>query len=398
MTSEEHFARSASSAIYSRTFAKYATWSRYLDAFDDVLVLARVTKREPQENEQRADGPGVSFQPLPDYTGPWQYLQVGRHARIIARHTIAECSAYLLRVPGLVSQMVWREIVRAKKLYALEVVGDPWDALGPGTWPNISRPIFRHIATHQLKRMCAGATAIHYLTSQALQRRYPPSKTAYAVGFPDVMLESVGVPADTIQDRHRRLRESPWQDVKNSSPIRIGFIGTFASLYKGPDTLLHAIALCQGRLNLRLEMVGAGRYLPGMKALADKLGVTDRVEFRGEISSGRSIFEFLDSIDLFVMPSRQEGLPRALVEAMSRGCPCIASAVGGIPELLEASDLVPPRSSEKLAKLILQVASDSNRLLVMSARNLAKAAQFSPQALNESRRQFLEEVKRRSSL
>jgi glycosyltransferase involved in cell wall biosynthesis len=398
MTSEEHFARSASSAIYSRTFAKYATWSRYLDAFDDVLVLARVTKREPQENEQRADGPGVSFQPLPDYTGPWQYLQVGRHARIIARHTIAECSAYLLRVPGLVSQMVWREIAHAKKPYALEVVGDPWDALSPGTWPDISRPIFRRIATHQLKRICAGATAIHYLTSQALQRRYPPSKRAYAVGFPDVMLESAGVPAGTIQDRHRRLRESPWQDVKNGSPLRIGFIGTFATLYKGPDTLLHAIALCQGRFNLQGEIVGAGRHLPEMKALAAKLGIADRVKFRGEISSGGSIFEFLDSIDLFVMPSRQEGLPRALVEAMSRGCPCIASAVGGIPELLEASDLVPPRSSEKLVKLILQVASDSNRLLAMSARNLAKAAQFSPQALNESRRQFLEEVKRRSSL
>jgi glycosyltransferase involved in cell wall biosynthesis len=335
---------------------------------------------------------------VPDYTGPWQYLQVRRHARIIARHAIAECSSYLLRVPGLVSQMVWREIVRAKKPYALEVVGDPWDALGPGTWPHISRPIFRCIATYQLKRICARATAIHYLTSQALQRRYPPSKTAYAVGFPDVMLESVGVPEDTIQDRHRRLRESRWQDVKNGNPIRIGFIGTFASLYKGPDTLLHAIGLCRGRLNLRLEIVGAGRYLSGMKALADKLGVTDRVEFRGEISSGHSIFEFLDSIDLFVMPSRQEGLPRALVEAMSRGCPCIASAVGGIPELLEASDLLPPRSPEKLAKLILQVASDSDRLLAMSARNLVKAAQFSPQALNESRRQFLEEVKRRSSL
>ena len=98
------------------------------------------------------------------------------------------------------------------------------------------------------------------------------------------------------------------------------------------------------------------------------------------------------------MPSRAEGLPRALVEAMSRGCPCIASSVGGIPELLETSDLVPPRSSEKLAKLILQVASDSNRLLAMSARNLTKAAQFNPQTLKESRRAFLEEVKRRSSL
>jgi glycosyltransferase involved in cell wall biosynthesis len=398
MTSEEHHSLSASGAVYSRTFAKYAIWSRYLAVFDEVLVLARVNKREPQENEQRADGPGVSFQPLPDYTGAWEYLKLRRYARVIARRAIAECDSFLLRVPGLVSQMVWREIVRAKKPYALEVVGDPWDALGPGTWPHISRPIFRCIATYQLKRICAGATAIHYLTSQALQRRYPPSKRAYAVGFPDVMLESAGVPAGTIQDRHRRLRESPWQDSKNGSPIHIGFIGTFASLYKGPDTLLHAIGLCRGRLNLRLEIVGAGRYLSEMKALADKLGVTDRVEFRGEISSGHSIFEFLDSIDLFVMPSRQEGLPRALVEAMSRGCPCIASAVGGIPELLEASDLLPPRSPEKLAKLILQVAGDSDRLLAMSARNLVKAAQFSPQALNESRRPFLEEVKRRSSL
>src|SRR3982074_860771 len=105
MTSEEHHSQSTSGAVYSSSFAKYATWSRYLDAFDDVLVLARVIKREPQENEQRADGPGVSFRPLPDHTGPWEYLQARRHARIIARHAIAECRANLLRVPGLVSQM-----------------------------------------------------------------------------------------------------------------------------------------------------------------------------------------------------------------------------------------------------------------------------------------------------
>ena len=169
-------------------------------------------------------------------------------------------------------------------------------------------------------------------------------------------------------------------------------------MYKGPDTLLHAADLCQGHLNFQLVMVGAGRYLLEIKTLAAKLGIAHRIEFRGELSTGPSIFEFLDSIDLFVMPSRAEGLPRALVEAMSRGCPCIASSVGGIPELLEASDLVPPGSPEKLAKLILQVANDSHRLLAMSARNSAKAAHFTPQVLKESRREFLEEVKRRSSI
>jgi phosphatidylinositol alpha-1,6-mannosyltransferase len=398
VTSEEHFTLSASGAIYSSSFAKYAIWSRYLDVFDEVLVVARVTKGDREENEQqRADGPHVSFRALPDHTGPWQYVRARRQARIIARRAINDSDVYLLRMPGLVGQMVSREIVSAKKPYSLEVMGDPWDALGPGTWPHISRPIFRRVATLQMKRICAAATAIHYLTSQALQRRYPPSRRAYAVGFPDVMLENASVPAATIQDRYRRLRESPWKDEKSGSPIRIGFIGSFARMYKGPDTLLQAATLCQGHLNFQISMVGAGRYVPEMKALAAKLGIADRVEFCGELSSGPSIFEFLDSIDLFVMPSRAEGLPRALVEAMTRGCPCIASAVGGIPELLEPNDLVPPGSPKKLAKLILQVAADSNRLLTMSARNLAKAGQFSPQTLRESRRAFLEEVKRRSS-
>jgi glycosyltransferase involved in cell wall biosynthesis len=398
VTSEEHFTLSASGAIYSSSLAKYAIWSRYLDVFDEVLVLARVTNGDRQENEQqRADGPRVSFEPLPDHTGPWQYLQVRRQARIIARHAITECSAYLLRMPGLVSQVLWHEIVRAKKPYALEVVGDPWEALGPGTWHHISRPIFRLIATQQLKRICTGAIAVNYVTAKALQKRYPPSKTAFAVGFSDVSLENANLPAQTIQNRYRRLRESPWQDPKNASPIRIGFIGSFSQMYKGPDALLHAAALCQKSLNLQLVLVGAGRYLPKMKTLAAKLGIADRVEFRGELSSGRPIFEFLDSTDLFVMPSRAEGLPRALVEAMSRGCPCIASAVGGIPELLEPDDLVPPGSPKKLAKLISQVVADSDRLLSMSVRNLAKAAEFSPQTLNESRRAFLEVVKRRSS-
>jgi glycosyltransferase involved in cell wall biosynthesis len=291
--------------------------------------------------------------------------------------------------------MVWHEIVHVRKHYALEVVGDPWEALGPGTWPHTSRPIFRRIATQQLKRICKGGIAVNYVTCATLQTRYPPSNTAYAVGFSDVNSEHAIVPAETVKGRHQRLHELPWRGSKSTNPVRIGFIGSLAQMYKGPDILLHATALCSGRLNFQLILVGAGRYLPEIKTLAAKLGIADRVEFRGQLSSD-SIFEFLDSIDLFVMPSRAEGLPRALVEAMSRGCPCIASAVGGIPELLDENDLVPPRSPERLAELILQVATDSDRLLAMSVRNLAKAAQFSPQALNECRRAFLEEVKRRS--
>jgi glycosyltransferase involved in cell wall biosynthesis len=398
VTSEEHYSSPISGGIYSSGPAPYSSWCRYLEAFDELVVVARVRHSHGPENDhQRADGPGVFFRALPDHTGPWQYLQLRRQAKSIARSAIAECTSYLLRMPGLVSQLLWDEIVRLKKPYAIEVLGDPWEALGPETWASSLRPVFRILATRQLKRACRGAVAANYVTAKTLQQRYPPSKSAYAIGFSDVNLENAIVPAEKLRNRHLRLSNSPWKNTNNGSPLHVGFIGSFARLYKGPDTLLHAATLCRSRLSLRLSLVGAGRYLSEMKGLADKACVADLIEFRGELSSGSSIFDFLDSVDLFVMPSRAEGLPRALVEAMSRGCPCIATTVGGIPELLEATDLVPPNSPEKLAELILQVAADPDRLLRMSARNLAKAAQFNPQTLNESRRAFLDEVKRRSS-
>jgi glycosyltransferase involved in cell wall biosynthesis len=397
-TSEEHFSAGDSEGICSAGPANYSLWSRYLEVFDEVVVLARVSRNHGSNGEQqRADGPGVRFRALPDYTGPWQYLRSLHTARLTTREAIAENNFYLLRAPGFVSQMAWREILALKKPYAVEVLGDPWDSLSPGSWPNILRPPFRFVATHQLRRICAGGMAVNYVTFGTLQRRYPPPKDAYAVGFSDVILERRGTVASFVEERRLRLRERPWIDAKKNIPFRVGFIGSFALLYKGPDVLLRAASMCRRHINLHLQMIGDGRYLAKMKILAAKLGIEEHVQFTGQVPSGTSILNFLDSIDLFVMPSRQEGLPRALVEAMSRGCPCIGSAVGGIPELLDPSDLVPANSPEKLANLILEVASDSNRLLVMSARNLAKAAQFNPETLNCSRRAFLEEVKRRSS-
>ena len=142
-------------------------------------------------------------------------------------------------------------------------------------------------------------------------------------------------------------------------------------------------------------MVGEGHYLPQMKRLATTLGIAHCVDFTGQLLFGNSILDFLDSTDLFTMPSRAEGLPRALLEAMSRACPCVASAVGGIPELLAPGDLVTPGAPEPLAELILKIAFDSNRLLSMSKRNLETAQRYDPQALHRERRTFLEAVKRR---
>ena len=360
------------------------------------MVLARVEENHGHENHRQcADGPGVLFCVLPDFTGPWQYFNARRQAQAIARHAIAECDAYLLRVPGIVGQMVWREIVRAKKRYAAEVLGDPWDALSPGSWPNISRPFFRFIATAQMKHICAGAMAVNYVVSRNSQKRYPSSENSYSATFSDVMLEEAQAPATILLERQSRLRQLPWRGRQGCSFFRLGFIGSFARMYKGADVLLRAAALCRRRgLNFSLTMVGEGHYLPQMKGLAVELGIVDRIQFPGQLSFGPQVFDFLDSIDLFVIPSRAEGVPRALIEAMARGCPCVGSAVGGISELLDPDSLVPAGNPGRLAELILQVAADADKLIAMSDRNIAATEQFKPEIIQQARRAFLETIKK----
>jgi glycosyltransferase involved in cell wall biosynthesis len=404
VTSEEHVSREVKGRFYSQDAATYPSWSNYLEAFDEVGVLARTTQGlEIFQQEARAGDPFVSIFALPNYSGPWEFLKRFHELQSRVRQAVLQADAFILRVPGLVGSLAWREITRVGRPYALDVVGDPWDALGPGSWPSIFRPVFRHIATHQLKQMCQNAVAIHYVTKEALQRRYPPGPNVYAVGFSDALMDSAfALPAE-LEERYKRI-ENLASSRDSRGALRIGFIGSLARMYKGPDVLLRAAQSCRGRrLNFELAIVGAGRHFEAMQALAIRLGVQNQVRFLGQLSSGKAIFDFLDSVDLFVLPSRAEGLPRALLEAMSRACPCIGSTIGGIPELLAPADLVPSGDAAALADKILEVAGNPQRMKEMARRNLEKARTFSPENLKDARRDFLRyvrihsEVQRKSS-
>jgi glycosyltransferase involved in cell wall biosynthesis len=392
---EQRFARGADGQFCAEGPANYGFWSRYLEVFDELVVLARVSAEQRAcLEEARADGPLVSFCALPDYRGPWQYLRNLPELRTTVRQAVVNCDAYILRVPGLVGRLAWYEIRRLGKPYALEVVGDPWDALGPGTWPNVFRPIFRRAAARHLRAACQGAIAIHYVTQYALQRRYPPGKNAYTVGFSDALMESVFAPPAALDERYRRIEELTGGGKDPGKRFRIGFIGSLSILYKAPDVFLRAASLCHSRgLNFEIVLVGDGRYAESIKALGRQLGLTDRTKFLGQLPFGKAIFDLLDSVDLFVMPSRAEGLPRALLEAMARGCPCIGSEVGGIPELLAPVDIVPAGDAGALADKILDVAINPQLLKQMALRNLERARQFRPELLEEAHRSFLRIVR-----
>src|SRR5207247_5572839 len=195
-------------------------------------------------------------------------------------------------------------------------------------------------------------------TERALQRRYPPGPRAFTTHY-----SSIDLPDSAFV-------KAPRTTGPNGS-VKLILVGTLAQLYKGPDVLIHAVGACvRGGLNIELVFVGSGGYQAQLEARAAALGIGTRVQFRGQLAAAEAVRAEVDRADLFVLPSRQEGLPRALVEAMARALPCIGSDVGGIPELLARSDLVPPGDSHALATKIREVLSQPHRMSSMSERNL----------------------------
>jgi glycosyltransferase involved in cell wall biosynthesis len=118
---------------------------------------------------------------------------------------------------------------------------------------------------------------------------------------------------------------------------------------KGIDVLLRAWSnVVQGNKGASLTIIGGGPLERVLKGLSQYLGIVESVKFVGVV---KNVSQYLKNADLFVLPSRSEGVSNALLEAMSYGVPCIATNVGGNPEVLKMGrDQILPLGGYAVAK------------------------------------------------
>lgn len=383
VTTEHRFQRTPDGQVWAQAMFTHSFWKRYLKVFDHVRVVARIRDvRDFPAEYKPAGGPGVSFAAVPHYLGPWQYLQQARQIRRATREAIGPREAVILRVSSRIASEIAPAMRQSGRPYAVEVVGDPYDVFAPGSVRHPLRPLLRWWIPRQLKRECAGACAAAYVTDRALQARYPAAPHAYSAACSDVELPDDG------------FVSAPRAPRTDTGPRTLISVGTLEQLYKAPDVLIDAVGVCvRGGLDLRLVLVGDGQYRPALEARAQALGLAGRVTFRGQLAAGPTVRTELDRADLFVLPSWQEGLPRAMIEAMARALPCIGSTVGGFPELLPPEDLVTPGDVTALAASIRALVNDPQRAARESARNWEQAKRYHEDALHARRTQFYARVR-----
>lgn len=374
----------SSGTLWSANAAQsYSLWERYLDVYDEVRLCARARPVEtPPENWARVTGPGVVALPIPYFQGPEHYVRQYLPIRRAVSSALRGAEAVQLRLSCPVARQIWSMLQKGRP-YGVEVVNDPYDSFAPGSVSHPLRPFFRWWIPRIMRRQCRQASAALYVTREALQRRYPCPP--YMTGVSDVDIQA----ADLVAESRPVLQAA--------RPLVLVYVGTMAQLYKAPNVLIDAVAAgVREGLDLKLVLVGDGKHRPELEAQASAHGLGERVTFRGQLASKAKVRDELDQADLFVLPSFQEGLPRAMVEAMARGLPCIGSTVGGIPELLPADDMVPPGDAAALTGKIREIVTNPQRMAEMSQRNLATAREYQFETLREKRNAFYRYVRRQT--
>lgn len=263
--------------------------------------------------------------------------------------------------------------MKYNKPYIVEVTGFAWESLWYHSFRGKVVAIFKEF---QYKRLMKKVEYATYVTNEALQKRYP-CKGIY-LGCSDV--ELLDINEDILLKRINKIN-----NIKDK--IIIGTAAFLDVRWKGQEYVIKAIAKLknEGIDNFEYHIIGSGTgtYL---KKIIKQLNVEDRVKIIGSLSHEK-VYEWMDSIDIYIQPSFSEGLCRSIVEAMSRACPIICSNVGGNYELIEKKCLFKKGNYNQLSN-ILKNMINKKELIIQAKRNFNKSKEYDKEILDFKRDKF----------
>lgn len=291
-----------------------------------------------------------------------------------------ECDLVICRCPAI-SAFRAAEIARKlSKPYIAEIMGDPWDSY----WNHgLQGKAIAPYMFFKMKNIVRNADYATYVTTEYLQSRYPCMNESIAAS--NVLIEETT--EAILQKRIERLNVL---DRKNITLMTTAAIDVW---YKGQQYVIRAIpALNKAGVRIKYRIVGEGDN-SFLKGIAQDVGVLDQVEFSGRLPLNQ-VFELLDDTDIYLQPSLQEGLPRSVIEAMSRGCACIGARTAGIPELLQDDKIVKRKSSNEIAeKILTYIETPLQDRETISRRNFQESKKFHKDKLDAIRNEYYDRIK-----
>lgn len=347
--------------------------SRYLAIFKQFSIFGRLKEVDQADAKNRTTfHPQVRVQGVPSL----KVLFTSGAARKQLKAAIQAADCCVVRLPSFLGLLALRYIKALKKPYLVEVVGCIFDSLAGS--PKALRRAQAALMKRVFQWAVRQAPYVIYVTEHFLQENYPSrGKTIHCSNV------ELG-PAD--EGRLRRKLER----LADASQriIRLGTTSTYDVGYKGQEYVIQALGILRKEgYRLEYELVGDGDPT-FLRAEARRHGVEDQVRFLGRLPHNQ-VFDWLEGIDLYVHPSLQEGLARAIIEAMSCACPAVVSDAGGSAELIQASYVFPKRDLSALLVALRKILN--GELMEQAQINFNKSKEYDREVLTTRRQAFYRE-------
>lgn len=368
--------------LYNSGSYNEAVWNQYTSVFEKVTLLARKESYIYEESDARNnfnffDHKKIDLiQLLDPYSSIREFLSISqkRNNDAVIKNAVLENDYIIARLPSPAGNKAIDYAKKFNKPYLIEVVGCVWDSLWNHSYKG---KILAPISYLQMRNRVKDSKNTLYVTKFFLQKRYPTSGNTIACS--DVQIKNLNEQIITS-----RIDKINIMDIQEKNIL--GTLGAIDVKYKGHENVIKALGILKkkGASQFEYQIVGSGNpsYL---KKICEKYDVVDQVRFVGSLPHPK-VFEWLDSVDIYIQPSKTEGLPRSVIEAMSRAVPVMGSDVGGIPELVNKKYLFDAYSVEEIALLLNQM--DKKELLSEAKRSFNKSKDYDKRHLNNLRENF----------
>lgn len=356
----------------------YTQIQRYRFLGDKMTVFMKHIRTDKPVGVKREPNDGIDIVYIEKINTLKRKLLYEKENDRIVKEAVKQCDICICHLPNNISYQTIKYAKKYGKPYLNVVVGCIWDALWNYDWRGKLLAPFSYL---KLRKVQQEATHSIYVTKDFLQRRYPTK--GKQIGASDV--DIIPASSDMLDKRLARFASMP-QDTRELSLCTLAAINP----YKGQRYVIHAIAqLNQLGYKFTYHIVGDGEQT-SLRNLAKKLDIEQQVIFHGKVHHDK-VFELLEGIDIYIQPSKQEGLPRSMVEAMSRGCVPMGSNIAGIPELVPKECLFPKGNVKAIVSILSKMTRD--KLITLSKLAYIRSLEYDSQKLQKQYHDFLVEFK-----
>ena len=347
--------------------------SRYTDVFGKMTLLCRAIDTKNINGCSRISNSKVVVHPF--FLN--KILPSKKNFRQI-NNEINEADIVMVRLPSLLGLYVALRSDRINKKFCVEVVGSAWGSY----WYKsklgkiVAYPL--EIANRYIIRKAQFAL---YVTEDYLQKEYPTN--GKSISCTDVILGKRTI--DLLNARVKKIKNR-----ENKKNLILGTLAQVDYRYKGQATVIQAIVEMKKKgVNIEYRLAGSGSK-KHLYEIAKSYGVEENIIFYGPIKHSE-IESWIDDIDIYIQPSLTEGMPRAVIEALYRGCPVIVSNAGGMYELVESCYTFKKGNKNSLINILNKI--DNPKLLDMAKRNYWFSEKFSYNILMEKRKSFYKNIR-----